>query len=409
MTKLSILFLFNRVHYLRTNDRKYTPETNPPPPIPSTNALLVDRTLRTKELYSPIYADLHTNLPKSVMCFQDAPFPEDAPLFLHHEQVMKYLNELAIKEDLMPLIRFSTLVERVRYYENKVWKVTTSEGTTEDFDAVVVATGHYAVPYIPDIPGLDELNDNRRIQLLHSRDYRTPEPFKNKTVLVVGGGSSANDIVRETASVATKVYQSIRTHTELSRQAVERNPPNVQQISLISHIDNDEDISSVQLQDDVLDDVDVIIFGTGYLYSFPFLPFQRDDLIMTGQKVHHLNHYMFYKKNPTLCFLGLPIRVVPMPLMQRQSIVMARYWAGKIPMVPHVEMDSMDDARLDFVMGVAREIQYSEQLGAWAQGYTDKKSMEQWQSDDPVTGRLSENWIELRKNALLLRYDYLGY
>lgn len=232
---------------------------------------------------------------------------------------------------------------------------------------------------------------------------------KKKTVLVVGGGSSANDIVRELASVATKVYQSIRTQTELSRQAIERNPANVHQISLISHIDNEEGVSCIQLQDDELKDVDVIIFGTGYLYSFPFLPFQKDDLIMTGQKVHHLNHYMFYKKNPTLCFLGLPIRVVPMPLMQRQSIVMARYWAGKIPMVPDQEMDSMDDARLDFIMGVAREIQYSEQLGAWAQGCTDKKAMAQWQSDDPVTGRLSEKWIELRKNALSLRYDYLGY
>lgn len=144
--------------------------------------MLVDKTLKTKQLYSPIYANLHTNLPKSVMCFQDAEFPKDAPFFLHHEQVMKYLDDLAVKEDLISLIRFSTLVEKVQYdYENQVWKVSTMDGKkTEEFDAVVVATGHYAVPYIPDIPGLDELNDNKQIQLLHSRDYRIPEPFKDK-------------------------------------------------------------------------------------------------------------------------------------------------------------------------------------------------------------------------------------
>lgn len=186
----------------------------------------------------------------------------------------------------------------------------------------------------------------------------------------------------------------------------------MQQISLVTRIINEKDQSWIELKDQVLKDVDAIIFGTGYLYSFPFLPFQKDNLIVTGQKVHHLDHYMFYQKNPTLCFLGLPIRVVPMPLMQRQSIVMARYWSGKIPMVPHIytctKTNGDQDDRLDFIMGVAREIDYSEKLGAWAEGWTES-SIAGWHSNDPLTGKLPEQWIELRKNALMLRRDYLGY
>lgn len=159
-----------------------------------------------------------------------------------------------------------------------------------------------------------------------------------------------------------------------------------------------------------LTDVDVIVFGTGYLYSFPFLPFQKDNLIKTGQKVHHLNQYMFYQNNPTLCFLGLPIRVVPLPLMQRQSIVMARYWSGKIPMFPSENTNNTDenDSRLEFIMGVTKEFDYDDRLGAWAEGWT-KTDREGWESNHPLTGRLSEKWKDLRKNALGLRREYLGY
>jgi hypothetical protein len=230
--------------------------------------------------------------------------------------------------------------------------------------------------------------------------------------LVVGGGSSAIDIVRETSTVATKIYQCIRTETEISRQAVERNPPHVHQIDLIKQFINDADTTSIELQNgQVLNDVDVIIFGTGYLYSFPFMPWQKDNLIKTGQKVLHLDHYMFYQQNPTLCFIGLPIRVVPMPLMQRQSIVMARYWSGKIPMVPHGSSADQEeqDNRSDFVMGLARECEYNDRLGAWAEGCTDDVEFQHWQSTHPLTGRLTEQWKELRRNFLSLRREYLGY
>lgn len=230
--------------------------------------------------------------------------------------------------------------------------------------------------------------------------------------MVIGGGSSAIDIVRETATVANKIYQCIRTQTEISRQAVERNPPHVHQIDLIHQIVNSADATFIELQNgQVLNDVDVIIFGTGYLYSFPFMPWQKDNLIKTGQKVHHLDRYMFYQQNPTLCFIGLPIRVVPMPLMQRQSIVMARYWSRKIPMRPHTSSsnDEEKDNRLDFTMGVARECDYNDRLGAWAEGCIDDTDFNHWQSTHPLTGRLPEQWKEVRRNALSLRREYLGY
>lgn len=116
------------------------------------------------------------------MCFQDVPFPTKTPYFPSHTHVMNYLSQLAETENLLPWIRFSSLVTSV-VFQDDYWKVSVrnASGTyTEEFDAVVVATGHYAVPYVPYFPGLTELNQNKHIQLLHSREYRHPEDFKDK-------------------------------------------------------------------------------------------------------------------------------------------------------------------------------------------------------------------------------------
>ncbi|KAI8991779.1 hypothetical protein BDF20DRAFT_984386 [Mycotypha africana] len=406
----------------------YTPETNDAPPFPSTNALEVDRTLQADRVNSPMYAHLHTNLPKSVMCFQDFPFSTETPDFPSHKDVFQYLESMAVKEDLKSYVRFSTMVEKVEC-KNNAWYVsvaTTNNDNkkyTEKFDAVVVATGHYSVPYIPDFPGLDKLNENKRIQLLHSRDYREPTIYKDKdknsltylkTILVIGGGSSAIDIARELSTVGRKVYQSIRTETELYRQTKPKDVIRVNQVERFVH-DDETNTSCIELANgDILTGIDLVIFGTGYLYSFPFLPFQKDNLIKTGQKVFHLDHYMFYHQDPSLCFLGLPIRIVPFPLIQRQAIVMARYWCKKIPMLPYSiskKDDLADDdreERADFILGLEKEFDYNHRLGAWAEGWVEK-NIDGWQSTNRLTGRLSEQWKENRKNALLLRKQYLGY
>ncbi|OBZ83150.1 Thiol-specific monooxygenase, partial [Choanephora cucurbitarum] len=228
---------------------KYSPEKNTPPPFPSVNALEVDNTLREPELHSPIYANLHTNLPHSVMCFHDVPFPEDTPLYPSHAHVMDYLSHVAEQENIVSLVRFRTLVENAEFIDEawhiSVLELETDRRYTEKFDALVVATGHYAVPYIPGLPGLKQISENKSIELVHSREYRQPNEYKNKVVFVIGGGSSANDIVREVATVAKKVYQSIRTPTELSRQSISLNPPNVQQVALVKQFSD----GAIQLED----------------------------------------------------------------------------------------------------------------------------------------------------------------
>lgn len=59
------------------------------------------------------------------------------------------------------------------------------------FDQLVVAVGHFSVPNMPkDMPFLDTFSGF----IMHSRDLRDFNVFKNKRVLLIGSGLSAEDI-----------------------------------------------------------------------------------------------------------------------------------------------------------------------------------------------------------------------
>ena len=60
----------------------------------------------------------------------------------------------------------------------------------QHFDAIIVATGRYNAPNIPNISGAELLASRFPGHIQHSRQYRRPDGFTNKTVLIVGAGVS---------------------------------------------------------------------------------------------------------------------------------------------------------------------------------------------------------------------------
>ena len=49
---------------------------------------------------SPVYRDLHTNLPKELMAFPDLDFQEESKSYVHHSSVSDYLQQYAEKFQL---------------------------------------------------------------------------------------------------------------------------------------------------------------------------------------------------------------------------------------------------------------------------------------------------------------------
>lgn len=77
--------------------------------------------------------------------------------------------------------------------------------------AVVSATGSWAAPNVPDVPGRDTFGG---IQL-HSAEYRSPDEFAGKRVLVVGGGNSGAQILAELSLVANASWVTLADPTFL--------------------------------------------------------------------------------------------------------------------------------------------------------------------------------------------------
>jgi cation diffusion facilitator CzcD-associated flavoprotein CzcO len=137
------------------------------------------------------------------MQYPSFPAPDSMAEFPHHGELLAYLERYAEANDLLPRITCSARVERARP-ANGGWQVTVPGAEPGQFDALVVASGHYWDPEIPKLPGQFEG------EMIHVRDYRTPERFAGKRMLIVGCSQSALDIAAEVATVAERTLLSSR-------------------------------------------------------------------------------------------------------------------------------------------------------------------------------------------------------
>lgn len=98
-----------------------------------------------------------------------------------------------------PVVR-PVAVTAVSRQEN-VFTITTDKG---DYKArtVVSATGSYANPYMPIIPGRETFKGT----VIHSSQYKNPEAFTGKKVAIIGEGNSGAQILAEVSKVAETLW-----------------------------------------------------------------------------------------------------------------------------------------------------------------------------------------------------------
>ncbi|XP_066547936.1 flavin-containing monooxygenase 5 [Amia ocellicauda] len=163
-----------------------------------------------------IYHSVIINTSKEMMCFSDFPIPAHFPNYMHHSLIMDYFRMYAEHFQLLPHIRFQTRVRSVEqrpdFSQSGQWQVVTvdREGREESsvFDGVLVCTGHHVHPHLPlqDFPGIETFTG----KYFHSRDYKSPEEFRGKSVVVIGIGNSGGDIAVELSRVTDKLFLSTR-------------------------------------------------------------------------------------------------------------------------------------------------------------------------------------------------------
>ncbi|XP_027514284.1 dimethylaniline monooxygenase [N-oxide-forming] 5-like isoform X1 [Corapipo altera] len=350
-----------------------------------------------------IYRSVIINTSKEMMCFSDFPIPEDFPNYMHNSKIMEYFRMYAQRFDLLRHIRFRTSVCRVSkrpdFATTGQWEVVTeSEGKQEAavFDAVLVCSGHHTDAHLPlnTFPGLEKFEGS----YLHSRDYKSPQPFSGKRVVVVGTGNSGIDIAVELSHTAKQVFLSTKRGTWVLHRVADRGypfdfsylnrfgqlctsllPQNItnffmerklnarfdhtlyglkpQHRIFDQHPTVNDDLpnriisgrvrvkpniqefteTSVIFEDGTREDTDAVVFATGYSFSFPFL----EGCVKVVQNQVSLYKFVFPPdlEKPTLAFIGLiqPLGAI-MPISELQSRWATQVFKGLQDLPPRANM-----------------------------------------------------------------------
>jgi len=155
---------------------------------------------------TPMYESAHFISSRTQSAFDDFPMPESYPDYPGWRQIRDYIRSFAERYDLRDAVEFGVGVRRVEPVSDAggAWDVTLGSGETRRYRGVVCATGHNWDPVIPSYTGTFDG------QAYHSFEYRSLAEFAGKRVLVVGGGNSGCDIACDAATVASAAFISLR-------------------------------------------------------------------------------------------------------------------------------------------------------------------------------------------------------
>lgn len=331
---------------------------------------------------SACYRGLCINTSKRRMEYSDFPMPDDYPDFPRHDQIAAYFESYVDHFGFRDRIHFERSVERVERVAG-AWEIALDDGEVRRYDAVAVANGHHWDPRWPEPPFPGKFDGLE----LHSHDYREPEPFRGKRVVVLGMGNSAMDIAVESSEVAERTFLAARRGAwilpkyffgrpadtlpldpripfEVRRLAVELvlkatvgSPadyglpepdhrlgsahPTISDRILervkegavipkpnIARLEGD----CVVFTDGSREKADVIVYCTGYRVSFPFFD---PNFIAAPNNDLPLFRRVFHPDHRSLFFIGLlqPLGAI-MPLAEAQSEWIADYLQGRYALPP---------------------------------------------------------------------------
>ena len=335
------------------------------------------------ESHSSVFETTHIISSKTLSQYADYTFDDfdkSVSDYPSHDELRRYFQAYASKFNLYPFIQFETLVKECKRNEEGNWVVTIEQKgqeLTQIFSDLVVCNGHHWLPRHPNYPG--EFSG----EYLHSHQFKKAEPFKDKKVLVIGGGNSACDVAVETSRVSEKTAISWRrgyyilpkflmgkpadvigsrltflpvglrnifagwlarismgpneayglpknelkfgaTHPTINSELLYKiRHGKIQPHGDIDHFDG----KNVHFKDGTVEEFDTIIACTGYILAHPFFD---ESLLNYKSGPVPLYLKMFHEKYTNLYFVGMfqPLGCI-WPGAELQSKIMARELTGK--------------------------------------------------------------------------------
>jgi trimethylamine monooxygenase len=288
-----------------------------------------------------MYRYLWSNGPKEGLEFADYTFDEhfgkEIASFPPRAVLFDYIEGRVLKAGVRDWIKFNHLVRDVNYDEaTGLFSVTARDTkndteTVEQFDHVIVASGHFSTPNVPYYPGFESFNG----RILHAHDFRDAREFIDKDILILGTSYSAEDIGSQCWKYGCKSVTVAHRTAPMGYKW----PDNWQEVPALVKVEG----STAYFKDGTSKDVDAIILCTGYRHHFNFLP---DDLrLKTANKLATADLYkgVVWTKNPKLFYLGMQDQWYTFNMFDAQAWWVRDQIMGKIALPSQAEME--DDVR----------------------------------------------------------------
>lgn len=278
-------------------------------------------------VHSSMYRHLWSNGPKECLEFSDYSFDEHfgRPISSYppRSALFDYIEGRAVRSDVRKYIQFSTAARWVDYddvareFTVLVEDLVTKQTRKHVFDRLVVSTGHFSTPNVPEFEGIETFPG----PVLHAHDFRGAEQFAGKDVLLVGSSYSAEDIGMQAHKMgAASVTISYRT-----RPMGFTWPEGAREVPTIERIDG----QYVHFGDGTSGRFDALILCTGYRHKFPFLPGSL--ALSTPNVLYPANLFkgIVWQGNPDLFYIGMQDQYYTFNMFDAQAWLARDYIMGR--------------------------------------------------------------------------------
>ncbi len=344
---------------------------------------------------SSVWPGMRTNTSRITTAFSDLEHPSSLPTYPTGDDLGAYLHHFADGAGLLRNARFGCRVDSLDPTTGSGWRVSWREpdGTRrqERFDRVVVASGRYRRPAVPEVTGLSSFRGPGGVQ--HVARYRGPVPFQGMRVLVAGHSVSAVEIASELAlKGAARVLVGSRRHryvlqkliagipiehrvytraaglaarvlapveaAEAFRDFIVRTSGHPSRFGAPCHADDPfvagftqnqyylplvaegrihprpwvarVEASTVTFADGTREEVDAILCGTGYDLDLPFAGRAIREALDVDRVHADLHEFTFHPDLPGLAFVGLFEQAGPyFTPLELQARWIAYAWSGR--------------------------------------------------------------------------------
>ena len=248
-----------------------------------------------------MYRYLWSNGPKECLEFADYSFDEHfnqpIPSFPPREVLYDYIIGRAKKANIKKYIKFNTTITQAKFNGNQfeVSALNKKDNTisSHNYDYLVVASGHFSVPYIPEYKGMNSFPG----RILHGHDFRDAEEFRNKDIVILGSSYSAEDIALQCYKYGAKSVTIGYRNNPMGFKW----PEGMKEVHYLDRLEGNKAI----FKDGHEQNADAIILCSGYLHHFPFL--EESLKLKTGNRLYPTKLYkgVVWQDNHRLMYLGM--------------------------------------------------------------------------------------------------------